>query len=1764
MKFVAALLLVVASVHASSLHHYGWTPGKEYVYNYESHVLQGIPEIRESHYSGVKLSSKVRIQAFSDYSLRVKVEEPVFFSVNGEVRLTETGRVIRRQISDSVKQDVIPEKFLRHMEEPFLAYLKNGVVESFKVSSEEPVSVTNIKKSVLSQIQLDIAASQRSQLETNRIQLPSTDEASDLVSFFTTYEESLQGECLTEYTIHQIPQWKVIELEESWTMEQQKLKGEEVPSFHQQSPIAETECNGKQYFKITKTKNMEQCKTNPIFKRSTLVSPNCDLFKSNCQKLINHITTTTTYVCGELNDFKVRKAVNNFVISHSPMGFETEERILSRSQVIVELLKTKPITQRLPVPSSTKVIKSLVYAYPEQMSEQSLSTVDQEISRQTEEILGVRPLLPQPGLTEAPKSLIPVTITKETIIPQVMEEMKKVAREIYVSPESCGCQSDLAAILSSVVKFMRQLSLTELEELEQRVMEESRSGHMTIEMVFNDALASVGTNPSTMLVIKKIESGSLSTPVSIKILSQAMRSVRYPTKQLLGKLVQLVQTPTFKSNKPLFATSLLQLSDLFYNAYVNPISRVNQYPVNVYGLFGTEQSHVLSGEYIPFLISQLQENESQYIRLVVTSALGKLGHVQVLEPLLKVTQIPRSLAILSLKRIAKLNPINVRPILMSIITNPVEHPDVRIAAISILPYAQPTVSELQKLSIVSWFEQSHQVSAFVASTLRSLAYTEVPELKSVALKAKTVLPLLKLTPIGIQHSHNTNLSKAIEYLNMVMSQDIKLVNSKESLIPHLISLESNFYTNSMKVPSTSVTAYLSNMDTVLEKLLHYIGKTSAMSANVGSQLSKIAEELRLATREFKSPELFLQQSLMGMESAFYLNTDIVLESIDKLSRKFGVQNKMDFTHASALELLEVEVIGMTESGFPLITTVNMPLVFAVKGSVSMKEAEGETLAKVSAKIIPAFNIKMQSTTGVISPFTKELIGTVVEGSIHSSIPVEVGVKVTRGEVDISVKTPEEIVRRGPVTESIHAFINPYSVKHSLLTIKPLSHSSSVKMITSGINRQPLDFPIGQTLGLSGRLVAESDAKFTDITSYIEKLSQHSPLSFMFAGILPSSIRKSSVKIEHHPSRSETKEFNINIKLSNSGMRHALNSRFINPEELSHSSPVKQVVSQLTGQYDSATILKVSATTKGIHQSKSLKTVIVLGKKSLGSYSNSVETVGAMEVQVPSGSIFGIRYEGNLEVPSLKYRWNINNQIEEPMALKYQGKLVVGRQGSEIEVKVDTRMSKTNELRRSIKESPELKKCLVEQHMGHRLSPNCVLVQQQAASLDKIELSIEIPKVISRSPVTSILSDLVKALSIGQLEYLPSSSVMSGYEMDTIKVEAVASRLSELAQVIIQTPHESMKIRNIRLLGLTKSLFPFPVLNEVPTVLSQKMSALEVPTACRVEPNIFTTFDNKTVSYKINDCEHVLVLDGSRKFPIGVLAKTVSGEKKMVKILSGVSEVELMPVSTGMKVLINGEVVRINAGEVVKKMSSTGSVIAFVKRYVDNVYLVTIPSQSLTVVTDGVSIEVAAPRYLKARAVGLCGDMNNEVSADLKTPRMCVMPSPLAAVSYILNKSGNSPSFPQCSGIPSQYREEFLRESQKCTKEHIIPTPIMSLYKSINSLNKPTSRAHMIENQGSKLCISRQMLKVCQGQLPTTSSWSGRSMGKPLSIKQMPVEFVCFEHSTGLAQSLEQRALSGESLNLELSELPTTYRKVVVEPVSCSETSLPITTSPSRW
>jgi len=275
-------------------------------------------------------------------------------------------------------------------------------------------------------------------------------------------------------------------------------------------------------------------------------------------------------------------------------------------------------------------------------------------------------------------------------------------------------------------------------------------------------------------------------------------------------------------------------------------------------------------------------------------------------------------------------------------------------------------------------------------------------------------------------------------------------------------------------------------------------------------------------------------------------------------------------------------------------------------------------------------------------------------------------------------------------------------------------------------------------------------------------------------------------------------------------------------------------------------------------------------------------------------------------------------------------------------------------------------------------------------------------------------------------------------------------------------------------------------------------------------------------------------------PVAVVTKTVSGEQKMVKILSGTAKVELIPVSGSLKVKINGRDQAINPSEThVEKNAQTGMIIVEIKHYQDGVYHVYAPSQLLHVFTDGKSIEVVAPQLLKNRAVGLCGDLNGEVVADLPSPQKCIMKAKFAAYSYMLNKQGTSP--PRCAGIPQQDVPEYTREIQECAKEEIVPTPIVPLFERSRTWMMPLVSSHKVEKKMNHICISKEKLKVCGGQSVASS---------PDMMKPKTVQYACIASPSSKANSMEQRAKAGESLGVELGVLSTAYTKQEAEPKYC--------------
>merc|ERR1712015_69814 len=353
MKFLRAVLLFVGAALGNSTHRYAWQPRNEYSYRYESRIDFSIPEIRADQKSGLKLVSVLRIQAQNDYSLLIKLSQPRFLTFNGLAHEVEV-------------EEPIPEPFKTHLETAFKVHLRRGVFEALFVDADELIAVTNIKKAVVATLNMDLSASRHSEILSNSLEVANEqtlDNSPVDQSYFTVREQSLHGDCQTIYNIQPLAKYEAMAVEEQLeTVEKQRNMKEHLQGGLSQ---ARTICEGKKYWQITKTRDFENCLERPVFQKWYGIKAHCDTGKANCKDLMTHVSSSNYIVCGdEIRDFVIRKSVTTNAISAMP-AWKTDERFLSKAEVVVELLKQETVFTPLVMPTSLKEIKTLIFEYPE-------------------------------------------------------------------------------------------------------------------------------------------------------------------------------------------------------------------------------------------------------------------------------------------------------------------------------------------------------------------------------------------------------------------------------------------------------------------------------------------------------------------------------------------------------------------------------------------------------------------------------------------------------------------------------------------------------------------------------------------------------------------------------------------------------------------------------------------------------------------------------------------------------------------------------------------------------------------------------------------------------------------------------------------------------------------------------------------------------------------------------------------------------------------------------------------------------------------------------------------------------------------------------------------------------------------------------------------------------------------------------------------------------------------------------------------------------
>ena len=263
-----------------------------------------------------------------------------------------------------------------------------------------------------------------------------------------------------------------------------------------------------------------------------------------------------------------------------------------------------------------------------------------------------------------------------------------------------------------------------------------------------------------------------------------------------------------------------------------------------------------------------------------------------------------------------------------------------------------------------------------------------------------------------------------------------------------------------------------------------------------------------------------------------------------------------------------------------------------------------------------------------------------------------------------------------------------------------------------------------------------------------------------------------------------------------------------------------------------------------------------------------------------------------------------------------------------------------------------------------LVPDCVKVRHEATSVNNFKLAIRFPGNAADAPLTNTLKEVLKYFFIGQLEQLEvdqedAASDMSDKDL-VLNLNLTLSGGS--GDLKLEQTGLNWIFKNLRVPKELNGILPLGLRKHFGNHLFQKLTHTQLMSACHIENNRIQTFDHKIYHYELNDCNHILFKDCSRKLPVAVLARSVPGAKssKIIEILSGVSHLIVKaknPKVPGGDLIIESKVnSRRKKSIELKNLTSTHfefcseskDVLFAIRRYTDNVYSIWFHKESLQV------------------------------------------------------------------------------------------------------------------------------------------------------------------------------------------------------------------------
>merc|ERR1712112_397470 len=251
---------------------------------------------------------------------------------------------------------------------------------------------------------------------------------------------------------------------------------------------------------------------------------------------------------------------------------------------------------------------------------------------------------------------------------------------------------------------------------------------------------------------------------------------------------------------------------------------------------------------------------------------------------------------------------------------------------------------------------------------------------------------------------------------------------------------------------------------------------------------------------------------------------------------------------------------------------------------------------------------------------------------------------------------------------------------------------------------------------------------------------------------------------------------------------------------------------------------------------------------------------------------------------------------------------------------------------------------------------------------------------------------------------------------------------------VQSPQDNVVFRNIRVPASLQNVLPL-VAGQNPVEQTYKaLYGKAFYPKCVVGQGYVQTFDKKTYSYQVDECDHVITADCSQNRNHAVLAKDVNGQQVQLQ---------------------KNQKITLRASSVLERITAQWTN--------DNTVVINTPQ--VRIVHQGKTVTVEVNNTPNGSQCGLCGDYNMDKGTDVLSSKGCIMSSVKLAAHTYRSKSE------QCRPISEKTLSQIRTEEERCIKFETKETKVRSVFESEMDDSRAIKK-HSYIYKDDKICISQ--------------------------------------------------------------------------------------------